>query len=95
MRRFCVMSAIAGSQLIWYKSMCTQRRTPQQGGDSVAASDGSAGVQSGPAVDGGPATVDGDPDTDPASVRGGPEVVDSGAVAIDGGYVAIVSAVTP
>ena len=32
---------------------------PQQDGDSVAASDGSAGVQSGPAVDGGPAAVDG------------------------------------
>ena len=63
MRRLCVMLAIAGSQLIWYKSMCTQRRMPQQGGDSVAASDGSAGVQSGPAVDGGPAAVDGDPDT--------------------------------
>ena len=26
MRRLCVMSAIAGSQYIWYKTMCTQRR---------------------------------------------------------------------
>ena len=28
MRRLCVVSAIAGSQAIWYKKMCTQRRVP-------------------------------------------------------------------
>ena len=30
MRRLCVVSAISGSQWIWYKSMCTQRRAPRQ-----------------------------------------------------------------
>lgn len=92
MRRLCIMSVISGSQLIWYKSMCTQRRMPLRDGDSVAAGDGSTGVQNGPAiVDGVPATVgDG-----PANVHGGPDVVDGGATAVDGGPVAAGSAVIP
>ena len=35
MRRLCVVSAISGSQGIWYKSMCTQRRAPQQAEDTA------------------------------------------------------------
>ena len=36
MRRLCVVSAIAGTQKIWYNSMCTKRRAPA-GGDSSTA----------------------------------------------------------
>ncbi|KAL5509843.1 hypothetical protein EMCRGX_G005280 [Ephydatia muelleri] len=35
MRRLCVVSAISGSQGIWYKSMCTQRRAPNQAEDTA------------------------------------------------------------
>ena len=72
MRRLCVMSAIAGSQLIWCRTMCTQRHMPLRDGeprdddaqiDSATVRDGTAVVQGGPATIGeGPATAhDGGP----------------------------------
>ena len=36
MRRLCVVSAISGTQAIWYNSMCTQRRGPPPDDDPVA-----------------------------------------------------------
>ena len=50
MRRLCVVSAIAGSQTIWYQSMCTQRRMPLPGGGPAAAGDGPATAEDGPAA---------------------------------------------
>ena len=54
------MSAIAGSQLIWYKSMCTQRCRPQHGVNADATvGDGSTSARGGPyAADDRVATVD-------------------------------------
>ncbi|KAL5509985.1 hypothetical protein EMCRGX_G005445 [Ephydatia muelleri] len=78
MRRLCVVSAIAGSQSIWYKSMCTQRRVP-------LSADGPDVVGDGPVVVDGPADVCADPvviDAGPVVVNGSPVVVESGAVTI-------------
>ena len=45
MRRLCVVSAISGSQGIWYKSMCTQRRAPPQTEDTeTTATEGTTHV---------------------------------------------------
>ena len=38
------MAAIAGSQSIWYKTMCTQRRVPASDGGSDVARDGPSGI---------------------------------------------------
>ena len=79
MRRLCVMSAIAGSQQIWYRTMCTQRHMPLR--DVEPCDDGPPDAQLDPAtvhdtavVPGGPATTD----ESPATVReGGPTTYQS------------------
>ena len=78
MQRLCVVSAIAGSQSIWYKSMCTQRRVP-------LSADGPDVVGDGPVVVDDPADVCANPvviDAGPVVVNGSPVVVKSGAVAV-------------
>ena len=73
-----MVSAIAGSQSIWYKSMCTQRRVP-------LSADGLDVIGDGPVVVDGPADVCADPvviDAGPVVINGSPVVVESGAVTI-------------
>eukprot|EP00731_Ephydatia_muelleri_P013746 Em0007g1056a len=61
MRRLCVVSAIAGSQNIWYQAMCKSHHRPTRGaagpagstGTDVAASDGTAADGGGPAIEAG------------------------------------------
>ena len=84
MRRLCVVSAIAGSQSIWYKSMCTQRRVP-------LSADGPDVVGDGPVVVDGPADVC----ADPVVIDAGPVVVNGSPVVVEGGAVAVATAVSP
>ena len=59
-----MVSAIAGSQSIWYKSMCTQRRVP-------LSADGLDVIGDGPVVVDGPADVC----ADPVVIDAGPVVI--------------------
>lgn len=63
MRRLCVVSAIAGTQKIWYNSMCTRRVPPP--GDSTTAPQAGLTTGEGPAVDDGGDSTAGPQDNAP------------------------------